>query len=420
MTPPVESLLAFFAPAAGTPAKAAAKQPADPNNLFTPLLAALAAVVDEAPAAAAPATGPQLPAAAPEPVDGANVAPTPPVAPVEAGHDPDRPPPSAGLPELPLVQQEEQEQQEHPEHPVHPEHPAHPAHPALHALPVATQIPVTTAPDSAAPVPVPVQVVAPQTPEPPRPASSPQSHPEPQSAPTSPIPATHPPAVDAAAPAARRVPSTPGSPPLPAPAAPPVSVPAPTIHQEHQERQQQTPPSTAAVSETASAVPDTAPPAPPVPPAPAVERIAKPEQLTRLPEQVAAVIRVAVNGNASSARIVLSPPELGHVQVRLDYGETGVSATVTAAHPDAVQALTQSSGELRRALEDSGVTVARLDVARSDAQPHQQHDAPQRHVPDSPQRPTNRPLADAAGEPEEITIEVSRLPLAQGRVDILA
>ena len=129
-------------------------------------------------------------------------------------------------------------------------------------------------------------------------------------------------------------------------------------------------------------------------------------------------MQVAVDGSASSARIVLSPPELGQVQIQLHYGADGVSASLTADHPDAAQALGQSSGELRRSLEAQGITVNTIDVTHTgaDGQPGARRD------PD----PTPTPAPSAAGrladdlEPDVLTIATSRLPLARSAVDVLA
>jgi flagellar hook-length control protein FliK len=127
------------------------------------------------------------------------------------------------------------------------------------------------------------------------------------------------------------------------------------------------------------------------------------------------VIQVAARGGASTARIVLTPPELGHVEIRLHYSEGGVSATVVADRPEAAQALSQSTGELRRALESQGLSVHGLDVSHAGAE---QQRGSQRQTP---MHSVLHPATDGTPEePEEITIEVSKLPLASGRVDVLA
>jgi flagellar hook-length control protein FliK len=128
------------------------------------------------------------------------------------------------------------------------------------------------------------------------------------------------------------------------------------------------------------------------------------------------VIQIAARGGATTARIVLAPPELGHVEIRLRYSDSGVTATVVADRPEAAQALGQSIGELRRALESHGVSILSLDV--SHAGPEEQRGS-QRETPSRPGQGPGGPQA-APEALDEISIEVSRLPLAGGSVDVLA
>jgi flagellar hook-length control protein FliK len=67
-------------------------------------------------------------------------------------------------------------------------------------------------------------------------------------------------------------------------------------------------------------------------------------------------------------RIRLSPPELGDVRVQLQQTSEGLVARVVADHQAAAQTLQQSAGDLRRALEASGVSLLRLDIGSSDGQ----------------------------------------------------
>jgi flagellar hook-length control protein FliK len=130
---------------------------------------------------------------------------------------------------------------------------------------------------------------------------------------------------------------------------------------------------------------------------------------------VQSVIQIAARGGATTARIVLAPPELGHVEIRLHYSDSGVSATVVADRPEAAQALGQSIGELRRALESHGVSILSLDV--SQAGPEEQRGS-QRETPGRPGQGAGPQTAPESLD--EISIEVSRLPLAGSSVDVLA
>jgi flagellar hook-length control protein FliK len=75
----------------------------------------------------------------------------------------------------------------------------------------------------------------------------------------------------------------------------------------------------------------------------------------------------ASTGN-SIVRIKLTPPELGEVRVQLQQTSAGLVARVVADHQSAAQTLSQSAGELRRALEGSGVSLLQLDIGASDGQ----------------------------------------------------
>jgi flagellar hook-length control protein FliK len=102
--------------------------------------------------------------------------------------------------------------------------------------------------------------------------------------------------------------------------------------------------------------------------------------LSDLAAEAGASIRLATRGGLSSAQIVLTPPELGQVEIRLRYRGGAVVAELTADSAQAAQTLARSSAELRRTLEDQGIVVLSLDVrqagpeARSDNSQGRDHD----------------------------------------------
>jgi len=129
----------------------------------------------------------------------------------------------------------------------------------------------------------------------------------------------------------------------------------------------------AAALETVQASPAQAPPAQtpsPVPQHPALAAPTAHARAAALPSTAAALVDVAVSARAARARIVLTPPELGTVEIRLRYGERGVSATFHADSSQAAQTLALAAGDLRRALEAQGIQVQQIDVpaARTDQQ----------------------------------------------------
>jgi flagellar hook-length control protein FliK len=76
---------------------------------------------------------------------------------------------------------------------------------------------------------------------------------------------------------------------------------------------------------------------------------------------------VAVSRGAAHARLALHPAELGGIEVRLRVTAEGLTASIAAERPEAVQALQQAGAELRRALEQRGVTVLSVDVSLAGA-----------------------------------------------------
>jgi len=85
-------------------------------------------------------------------------------------------------------------------------------------------------------------------------------------------------------------------------------------------------------------------------------------RLSELPRTAAAVLEVATAAKATRARIVLTPPQLGKVEIRLRYTSEGVSASFHADSPQAAQTLAGAASDLRRSLETQGIQVSRIDV----------------------------------------------------------
>jgi Flagellar hook-length control protein FliK len=73
------------------------------------------------------------------------------------------------------------------------------------------------------------------------------------------------------------------------------------------------------------------------------------------------LVQLAHSRGVAQARLVLHPAEFGGVEVHLRQRADGLQATVRADHHDALAVLERGAGDLRRALEARGVTVASLD-----------------------------------------------------------
>jgi flagellar hook-length control protein FliK len=85
-------------------------------------------------------------------------------------------------------------------------------------------------------------------------------------------------------------------------------------------------------------------------------------QLAETIREMREVAHVAAMRGGAQARLQLHPAELGGVGVRLTVTAEGLTARLVADRPEAVHALQQAGAELRRSLEDRGLTLVSLDV----------------------------------------------------------
>jgi flagellar hook-length control protein FliK len=85
-------------------------------------------------------------------------------------------------------------------------------------------------------------------------------------------------------------------------------------------------------------------------------------------DAVKATFTAANQAGISSARISLTPESLGGIKISLTQTPDGLIARVTADHADAAQTLQQNAGDLKRSLEQSGMSLLRLDIGSSGQQ----------------------------------------------------
>jgi len=126
---------------------------------------------------------------------------------------------------------------------------------------------------------------------------------------------------------------------------------------------------------TAPATPATPGVAPATPASPAAAALASAPAETVVPgravglEHAVETVRLALRHGAergvTHARISLTPRELGSIEVHLRQTADGLVARVVAEHATAAQQLQQAGAELRRSLEQQGVTLLRLDIGAS-------------------------------------------------------
>ena len=138
--------------------------------------------------------------------------------------------------------------------------------------------------------------------------------------------------------------------------------------------------------------------------------------LHELAQTAQAVIKIAVRSQASSARITLSPPQLGSIEIRLRYTSKGVSATMTAKSPTALGALTDAGSDLRTALKQQGIDLLSLDIREST--PEAPGSGSRRDDGGEHEQTTQTQVADAAGAEE--AVQGSSRPVLGVAVDLFA
>jgi len=117
-----------------------------------------------------------------------------------------------------------------------------------------------------------------------------------------------------------------------------------------------------------------------------------PVPVHRAPVAIADMVQLSRAGGAANARLILHPEQLGGVEVQLRHTADGLEAVVRADHPEALVALERGATELRRALEDRGVTLNSLDFGLTGEQ----------HERRSEQRAASGgPVRLSGGEPED-------------------
>jgi flagellar hook-length control protein FliK len=136
--------------------------------------------------------------------------------------------------------------------------------------------------------------------------------------------------------------------------------------------------------------------------------------LHQLPQAAEAAIRLSVRENQSLAQITVHPEELGPVEIKLRYDESGgISVSIHARSAEAARTLADAAPDLRRALESQGLSLLDLDVRSDGRGASRGHD-----VPDAPSGPRREP-AEPDPEPTEPTTS-THVPNPGEHVDVLA
>ena len=85
-----------------------------------------------------------------------------------------------------------------------------------------------------------------------------------------------------------------------------------------------------------------------------------------LPAEVADTVRTAVFHGDSEVRLVLNPPDLGHLDIHITRGDNGLRIVMEASQAGARELLDRSITGLHQALEARDLRVDRLEVRATD------------------------------------------------------
>src|SRR5262249_57638340 len=148
-------------------------------------------------------------------------------------------------------------------------------------------------------------------------------------------------------------------------------------------------------------------------------QIPSPVRLGELAQATRTAIAVTARQGGTIARIVVHPRELGTVEIRLSYGADGISATVRADSPQAVQALAQGGTDLRQALASHGLDLLDLDIRERHGNHGSHHHAHSHSDSNSNSNPADPDDRHVLPEDKELAPDPRRPPPA-GAIDVLA
>ena len=114
-------------------------------------------------------------------------------------------------------------------------------------------------------------------------------------------------------------------------------------------------------------------------------------------------VKTMVSNNTSSMVIRLDPPELGEMRINIRSGSDGMTIEIQAANAKSQQMLQQNSGQLRSALESSGINVNNVDIQfkpdmKNDANAGSNFQDDQSNMFD---QNANQNMADSGGNPDD-------------------
>jgi flagellar hook-length control protein FliK len=132
-------------------------------------------------------------------------------------------------------------------------------------------------------------------------------------------------------------------------------------------------------------------------------------------DQIAVRVSKAAIDGVDQINIKLNPPELGHVEVRMEVGPSGhFNAVFAADRPQTVDLLQRNAHELTRSLHDAGMKTDSGSLSFNLREQNQQQSQPQ-----FAGRSNGPAWTDDDAEPAPLApVAYANQPLGTGRVDI--
>jgi hypothetical protein len=136
--------------------------------------------------------------------------------------------------------------------------------------------------------------------------------------------------------------------------------------------------------------------------------------------QVMLQISRGLDQDRTEIRIRLDPPELGEVDIQLDFRDLRLTASISAERPDTLDLLQRDSRTLARALREAGLELADADLSFTHNGRNDRPDAGS-----YAQRPTGLPRALPAAAPlQDLSLALAGpggfVSLSDGRMDLRA
>lgn len=130
-------------------------------------------------------------------------------------------------------------------------------------------------------------------------------------------------------------------------------------------------------------------------------------------EQVAVRIAQAIEDERTTIQLQLEPPELGHLEITLDFDGDRLEVVVQSARDETLNALQRDQGSLARALQEAGIGPQSVTIRFEERGRRSSSDTDARSRRAGGDRPAAWPVANAVNDPMP-------QPWSSGRLDMRA